>query len=316
MSTHICILLLFLISIVYCDWITIDDNSVRTWNEFNGNRSKILTKFQITNYPKKYTRSLFNRIDTYTYDENNENIYFIMDQSLYGISKYFKYNLKTNQIFQTEQIQSFMIDHIQFNSNNNKLYSIIHYSIQRQFILVEIDTDTLVIKQQITQLDHLGIPMPGSYFNSKTELFTYHAYNPQEDHTVLITLDLSDNATHRFIQSKIFDFNVYAFGYDQSKENLLALWQYSIITPMVIIQIDPITAKQIQNITITPNGQRIAEGYKTFAMDYQKRLFYVLSWADDLSMTFISKINIDTIKVKITKLEGQIVKDFILVKIK
>jgi hypothetical protein len=85
---------------------------------------------------------------------------------------------------------------------------------------------------------------------------------------------------------------------------------------MVIIQIDPITAKQIQNITITPNGQRIAEGYKTFAMDYQKRLFYVLSWADDLSMTFISKINIDTIKVKITKLEGQIVKDFILVKIK
>jgi hypothetical protein len=239
-----------------------------------------------------------------------------MDQSLYGISKFFKYNLLKNEIFQTEQIQSFMIDHIQFNSNNNKLYSIIHNSTQRQFILVEIDTDTLEVKQQITVVDHLGSPMPGSYFNSETQLFTYHAYNFEQDHTVLITLDLSNNATHRIVQSKLFDFNVYAFGYDQSKENLLALWQYSIITPMMVIQIDPITEKQIRNITITPNGQRIAEGYKTFAMDYQNRLFYVLSWADDLSMTFISKINIDTIKVKITKLEGQIIKDFILLKIK
>ena len=275
------------------------------------------TTFQITNYPKKYARSLFNCIDTYTYDQLNGNIYFIMQQSLYGISKFFKYNSKTNEIFETEQIQPFLIDQIQFNPINKKLFSIIHNSTQRQFILVEIDTMTLQVKQQITVLDnHLGYPMSGNYFNSQGQLFTYHAYNAQEDHTVLITLDLSNNAKQRFIISRSFDFNVYAFGYDQQKDNLFALWQYNIVTPLVVIQIDPVTVTQIRNVTITPKGLRIAEGSKTFATDYQKRLFYVLSWADDLSFTFISKINIDTLKLKITKLQGQIIKDFILLKIK
>jgi len=128
MSKYIWLILLLLINIIYSDWITINDNSVTTWNENNADRLSILTKFQVTNYPSKYSRSLNNQIDTYTYDDKKENIYFIMQQSLYGISKFFKYNLITNQIYQTEQIQYFMIDHIQFNSKTNKLYSIINNS--------------------------------------------------------------------------------------------------------------------------------------------------------------------------------------------
>jgi len=156
--------------------------------------------------------------------------------------------------------------------------------------------------------------MSGSYFNSQTQLFTYHAYDFKQSNNVLITLDLSDNAKQIFIQSIHFDFNVYGFGYIQSDNYFIALWQYSIITPMIGIKINQITGKQIQNITITPNGQRIAEGYKPFSMDFQNRLFYVLSTADDLSTTFISKINIDTMKVKTNKIKGNINIDYIFFK--
>jgi len=237
-----------------------------------------------------------------------------MTQISYGISKFFKYNFLTNQVYQTEQVQSFMIDHIQFNSKNNKLYAIIHNSPQNQYSLVEVDTDTLNVKKQIIELTNLGSPMPGTYFNSETQLFTYHAYDFKQQHTVLITLDLSDNTSKIFVQSKKFDFNIYGFGYVQSDNSLIALWQYSIITPMVAIKIDETTGKQIQNVTITPIGQRIAEGYKPLSMDLKNRLFYVLSWTDDLSKTFISKINIDTMKVNRKSLPGQIIKDYIFFK--
>ncbi|CAF1082731.1 unnamed protein product [Rotaria sp. Silwood1] len=308
------ILFLFLlICSISSEWITINDYSVTTWNEYTADRPKTLTTFKISNYPPKYVRSLNNRIDTYTYDKNNEIIYFIMDQTLYGISKFFKYNLKTNQIDQTEQIQPFMIDRIQFNPISNRLYAIIHDSTRRNYYLVEVDTETLQIKKQIMQLSDRISPMPGSYFNSQTQLFTYHAYDFQQDHTVLITLDLSDNATKIFVGSKQFDFNVYGFGYIQP-DSLVALWQYSIITPMVAIKIDEQTGQQIKNVTITPNGVRIAQGYKPFSMDFQNKLFYVLSWTEDLSATYISKINMETMNVQITAIKGQIIKDYIFYK--
>ncbi len=68
MSKYIWLILLLLINIIYSDWITINDYSVTTWNENNADRLSILTKFQVTNYPSKYSRSLNNQIDTYTYD--------------------------------------------------------------------------------------------------------------------------------------------------------------------------------------------------------------------------------------------------------
>ena len=83
---------------------------------------------------------------------------------------------------------------------------------------------------------------------------------------------------------------------------------------MVLIKIDEQTGEQIQNVTITPDGVRIAQGYKPFSMDFQNRQFYVLSYAEDLSATYISKINIDTMKVKIIKIKGRIIKDYIFLK--
>ncbi|CAF1560184.1 unnamed protein product [Rotaria sordida] len=94
-------------------------------------------------------------------------------------------------------------------------------------------------------------PMPESYFNSQTQLFTYHAYNFKQDYTICS------------IKKKI-DFNVYGFGYIQPHK-LVALWQYSIITLMVTIEIDEQTGEQIQNVTITANGVRITQGYKLFS---------------------------------------------------
>ena len=112
--THIGLLLFFIYSID-SKWITISDYSVTTWNQSNADRPEILTTFKTSNYPSKFVKLLNNRIDTYTYDHKNDNIYFIMQQTLYGISKFFKYNLKTNQVSQTEQVQSIMIDHISYN---------------------------------------------------------------------------------------------------------------------------------------------------------------------------------------------------------
>lgn len=305
------LLLLLIINSVYSEWITINDYSVTTWNESTAARPKLLTTFQTTNYPSKYVRGLNNRIDTYTYDDKKENVFFIMQQSLYEISKFFKYNLITNEVYQTEQVQPFMISHIQYNSKTNKLYAIIHDSSKLPYTLVEVDTNTLAVKRQILQVDNYGSPMSGSYFNSQTQLFTYHAYDFKQSETVLITLDLSDNATKVFVRSKLFDFNVYGFGYISSDKNLVALWQYSIITPMVVIKINEKTGKQIQNVTITPDGQRIAQGYKPFSMDYKNKIFYVLSTADDLSTTFISKINMNNMEVTITKVNGNIIKEYI-----
>ena len=317
MKTHIVFGIFFfvflLLGSISSKWITISDSSVTTWNERTAARPQTLTTFQVSNYPAKYVRGLNNRIDTYTYDKQNEIIYFIMQQTLYGISKFFKYNIKTNQIEQTEQIQSFMIDHIQFNPTNEKLYAIIHGSTQQNYSLVEVDREILAVKQSLMRLPARVSPMPGSYFNLQRQFFSFHAYDYQHDHTVLITLDLSDNTTERLIQSKQFDLNVYGFGYIPS-DSLVALWQYNIVTPMVTIQIDEQTGKQIRNVTITPNQVRIAQGFKPFSMDFQNQLFYVLSWADDLSATYISKINMQTIDVQIITIKGQVIKDYIFYK--
>ncbi|CAF5113277.1 unnamed protein product, partial [Rotaria sp. Silwood1] len=107
--------------------------------------------------------------------------------------------------------------------------------------------------------------------------------------------------------------NVYGFGYIKSV-GLIALWQYSIITPMVCIKVNERTGKQIQNVTITPKGVRIAEGYKPFSTDLETRQFYVLSWEDNLSATYISKIDFDTLHLNITTIQGQKIKDFIFFK--
>lgn len=304
---------LLLIVSISSKWITISDSSVTTWNERTAARSQTLTTFQVSNYPAKYVRGLNNRIDTYTYDKQNEIIYFIMQQTLYGISKFFKYNIQTNEIDQTEQIQSFMIDHIQFDPINKKLYAIIHDSGQQNYSLVEIDREKLEVKQYLTRLPAHVSPMPGSYFDSQRQYFTFHAYDYQQGDTVLITLDLSNNATERFVQSKQFEFNVYGFGYIPS-DSLVALWQYNIATPMVTIQIDEQTGKQIRNVTITPSTVRIAQGFKPFSMDFQNQLFYVLSWADDLSATYISKIDMKTMDVQIITIKGQVIKDYIFYK--
>ncbi|CAF2786550.1 unnamed protein product [Rotaria sp. Silwood2] len=310
----------FLIAIFLClficsiksEWLAIDDSLITTWNETNADRSRTLTTFQVTNYPPKYIKPLRNRIDTYTYDRVNNNVYFIMEQNLYGISKFFKYNSKSNQVYQTEQVQHFMIDQIQYNDVSNKLYATIQNNSNSQF-LVEINIKTLEVKRQIIPLVNIGFPMPGSYFDSETQLFTYHAYNPKQDHTVLNTLNLSNNASKIIVESKKFDFNVYGFGYIKSY-GLVALWQYSIITPMVCIKLNERSGKQIRNVTITPDGIRIAEGYKPFSMDFENRLFYVLSLTDDLSTTYISKINIDTLQLKLTTIQGQKIKDYIFLK--
>ncbi|CAF1437551.1 unnamed protein product [Adineta steineri] len=310
------VFLLFLsINCVYSSWITINDYSVTTWNETNADRSEILTRFQVTNYPSKYIKSLNNRIDTFTCDFNCENVYFLMQQGLYEISKFFKFNSKTKQVYQTEQIQSFMIDHIQFNEKTKKLYSIIHQSTERKHLLVEIDTQTLQVKEQLMDLSQYGFPMSGSYFNSKTQLFTYHAYDSNQQATVLITLDLSSKATQRFVQSKVFDFNVYGFGFVQSNNGLVALDQYNIVTPLVVIKINEKTGQPIGNVTITPDGQRIAQGYKPFSVDYENQFFYVLSSSEDLSKTFISKINIQTMEVNITAVQRKFPNDYLFVKI-
>ncbi len=115
-SIHIGFAFFILIHSISSEWITISDYSVTTWNQTNADSPKTLTTFKITNYPSKYVRPLTNRIATYTYDDNNENIYFIMTQILYGISKFFKYNFLTNQVYQTEQVQSFMITTYSFNN--------------------------------------------------------------------------------------------------------------------------------------------------------------------------------------------------------
>lgn len=305
--------LILLTTSISSEWITIDDFSVTTWNQYTADRPKTLTTFRVTNYPPKYVRSLNNRIDTYTVDKNNEIIYFIMQQDLYGISKFFKYNIRMNQIDQTEQVQSFIIDHIQFNPTSNRLYAIIHDSNRRNYSLVAVDQNTLDVKEYLLSLSSRVSPMSGSYFNSQSQFFTYHAYDFEQDHTVLITLDVSNNATERFIKSKPFDFNVYGFGYIEP-DSLVALWQYSIITPMVVIKVNEQTGKQMKNVTITPNGVRIAEGFKPFAMDFQNQLFYVLSWADDLSATYISKVNMQTMAIDIAKIKGQKIKDYIFYK--
>ena len=302
----------FLFYSVSCQWLAIDDFSVRTWNEKNANRSQLLKTFQVTNYPSTYTRGLENRIDTYTYDSLNENIYFIMEQPLYGISKFFKYNVKINEIDQTNYVHSFLIDQIQYNSRSNKLYSLIHNETSGQY-LIEVDTRTLEIKRYVTEINHGSSSMSGSYFDDDTQMFTYHAYNFAKEHTVLVTLDLSDNASKIVVNSKPFDFNVYGFGYMKSV-GLIGLWQYSIITPMVCIKIQEETGKQIQNITITPDHVKIAQGYKPFAIDLNDRLFYVLSLADDLSTIYISRIHMDTLKLDISVIKGQILQDYFFFK--
>ncbi|CAF2947874.1 unnamed protein product [Rotaria sp. Silwood2] len=312
-----CLRRAYLLSLFMCSissqWITIDDSSIRTWNETTGDRSRTLTTFQVTNYPPKYSKSLQNRIDTYTYDFVNKNLYFIMEQTLYGISKFFKYNSKSNQVDQTEQVQDFMINQIQYNIITYKLYAIIHNDTNSQY-LVEIDTETLNVKRNIIELTDSGASMPGSYFDSENQLFTYHAHNFKKDHTVLITLDLSNNASKIVVSSKNFNYDVYGFGYIKSV-GLIALWQYSIISPMVCIKINEKSGKQIKNVTITPYGKRIAHGYKPFSTDFEKRQFYVLSWADNFSATYISKINIDTLQLNITTIQGQKIKDYIFFKL-
>lgn len=294
-------------------WLAIDNFSVRTWNENNGERTRTLTTFQVTNYPSKYVRGLENRIDIYSYDPINRNMYFIMDQALYGISKIFKYNSKLNQIDQTNNVQPFMIDQIQYNPINDKLYAIIRNDTNVHH-LVEVNIDTLEIKRLIFPLDKVGSSMSGSYFDTDKQLFTYHAYNFVKSRTELITLNLTDNASEIVINSKPFDFNVFGFGYIRSV-GLVALWQYSIITPLVCIQIDEMSGKQIKNVTVTPKNVRIAQGYQPFSTDMENRLFYVLSGANDLSTTYISKIRIDTLQSNVTIVSGQQMKDYIFFKL-
>lgn len=308
------VLLFVFICVASADWIAISDYSVTTWDPSNANRSETLTTFKTTNYSSKYIKQLTNRINTYTYDQRTKTIYFVMQQPQYGISKFFSYNMKTNVVSQTSEVLSFMIDHIQFNTANKQLYAIVHGGAQRQYWLVQVDPATLQVAKEIVDLTEYGSPMSGSYFNSTTQLFTYHAYNSRQSSTVLVSLNLSTNAPERFVSSKPFDFNVYGFGYIPNGDKLVALWQYSIITPMVAIKIDEQTGEQIQNVTITPDGVRIAQGYKPFSVDNQKGLFYVLSWVEDFSTTYISKINMDTMKVQRIDIEGKVLKDYIFFK--
>jgi hypothetical protein len=77
-------------------WLTINDSFITTWNEQNTDRPQTIDKFQATSYPTKYIKLSRNRIDTYTYDRVNKNVYFIMEQGLYGISKIL--NTTQNQI--------------------------------------------------------------------------------------------------------------------------------------------------------------------------------------------------------------------------
>ncbi|CAF1114185.1 unnamed protein product [Rotaria sordida] len=155
--------------------------------------------------------------------------------------------------------------------------------------------------------------MSESYFNFQTQLFAYHAYDFKQDHAVLITLDPSDNTSQILVHSNKFDYNVYGFGFIQPN-SLIALWQFSIRTPVVCIQIDERIGKQRQYVTITLEDIRIAQDYKPFFMDFEKRLFYVLSCADNLSVTCISKINIDNLQLIMTIVQGQIIKHYIFIK--
>ncbi len=68
---HMGLVFFILIHSISSEWITISDYSVTTWNQTNADRPKTLTTFKTTNYPSKYIRPLTNRIDTYTYDDNN-----------------------------------------------------------------------------------------------------------------------------------------------------------------------------------------------------------------------------------------------------
>ncbi|CAF1506565.1 unnamed protein product [Adineta ricciae] len=241
-------------------------------------------------------------------------IYFTMQQGLYGISKYFKYNLRQNQTSQTNQIQSFMIHFIQFNEKSQKLFSIIEKTSIEKYFLVEINSETLEIENELLEISEYGRPMSGYYFNSKKQYLIYHVYDSNLSQTRLITLDLSKNPKQRFIQSKKFDFNVYSLSYIQSDPTFLALWQYNIVTPLVAIQINEKTGKQIQNVTITPTGQRISQGFKPFSVDYQNKILYVLSWTDDLSKTFISKVSFQTMKLNLITIQGKLPKDYIFFK--
>ncbi|CAF4395156.1 unnamed protein product, partial [Adineta steineri] len=87
------------------------------------------------------------------------------------------------------------------------------------------------------------------------------------------------------------------------------------VTPLVVIKINEKTGQPIGNVTITPDRQRIAQGYKPFSVDFENQLFYVLSSSEDLSKTFISKINIQTMEVNITAVQRKFPNDYLFVKI-
>ena len=145
---------------------------------------------------------------------------------------------------QTNYVQAFMINQIQYNPISNKWQAIIHNDTNVQN-LVQVNVETLEIKRFLLPLTNLASPMPGSYFDTHIQLFTCHVHNALQDRTELLKLTLCDNASAIVVGSKKFDFDVYGFGYIRSV-GLLALWQFSIATPLVCIQIDEISGRQIK----------------------------------------------------------------------
>ncbi|CAF1007773.1 unnamed protein product, partial [Didymodactylos carnosus] len=281
------------------EWIAIDDSLITTFNDTTGDR-RTVASFQITNYPKKYVKSLRNALDVYSYDSINDVIYFSMEQRTYSICKILKYDVKTKQTYQSDQINQFLVDYIQYNSKSDKLYAIIHmYKDQLHVKLVEIDKQTFTVSKEIADIEYLGSPMSGSYFDQQRQLFTYHAYDNNQSSTVLVTLNLAKNAKQIVVNSKQFDYNVFGFGYSgDTTQRLVALWQYSIIRPLVCIQLDYKTGKQRKNVTITPDTIRIRQGYQPFAIDQQNRQFFVITATDNLQTTYLIKVNIDTLQVQ------------------
>ena len=105
-------------------------------------------------------------------------------------------------------------------------------------------------------------------------------------------------------------YNVYSLAYLESDKSLLSLWQYSFIKPLVIIELNEKTGQQIQNITITPLNERISQGYKPSSIDYENKLLYVLSWSEDLTKTYLSKIHFETMKSDLITITNNNRKDY------
>jgi hypothetical protein len=299
---------------VLADWITIDESTVTTWNENNADRSTILAEFSVSNYPRQYTNGLEISLDTFTTDIDGNAVYFVMQQDLYEVSKFFRYNWLNNKIEQTEFVENLLVDYIQYNQISKKLYAITRNNTGGRS-LVLIDRQRLSVQTQVMSLDEFPSPMPGSYFQHDKQYFTYHAYDFQRRSTVLITLDLSDGSTQRFVHSTTFDFNVAALVSLQSTGHFYALWQYSIITPLLVIEFDQRTATALSNVSITPDRARVAQGYNPTCIDTVNELFYVVSSNARTQQTWICRVHLPTMQINVTTVAQQTLNEYLIIKI-